>query len=326
MTKINSDIGDDEPDPGGLLFSISNHLAKIAKVSPAIHKQFYPSSKELIPSKNTFIDPLIEDQYEKTKGLIHKYSNRALILLTMTCAAYCRFCTRRRCVSDLSKYNLNKKDINRINSYLENHTRVTEIIFSGGDPLTNPGIFIYALKKLTKIRSIKVVRLHTRIPISNPSLLTPDILTAIKNIKHIPIYISLHFEHPDEITSPTVLAINKLRSRGAILYSQSVFLKGINDSYPTLYKLFSTLLELGIRPYYLYHCDPVRGAEHFIVPLKKEIEIMTRLRSNLSGLACPTFVIDTPNGSGKIPVPLNFWQFNHSHFTDFLGKTHVSPQ
>jgi lysine 2,3-aminomutase len=166
---------------------------------------------------------------------------------------------------------------------------------------------------------IKIIRLHTRVPVSNPQLIRKEVLKTFSQLKQ-PLYLSIHFEHPDELTPQTIKAINNLRKTGAILISQSVFLKGINDSYKILEELFTKITELGIRPYYIYHCDPVRGIEHFIVPIKKEIEIMTKLRKNLSGIAFPTHVIDSPNGSGKIPVPMDFWKFNKKHFKDFKGK------
>ncbi|HKZ34261.1 MAG TPA: lysine 2,3-aminomutase, partial [Patescibacteria group bacterium] len=177
----------------------------------------------------------------------------------------------------------------------------------------------YALQQIEHLPHITIVRIHTRVPISNPKLCTPEIFGVLKTIKQT-LYVSLHFEHPDEITPPTVAIIKKLRKLGAILLSQSVFLKGVNDKYETLYTLFNRLAELGVRPYYIYRCDPVKGAEHFIVPFEKEIAIMTKLRKNLSGIAYPTYLIDTPNGSGKIPVPLSFWDFEKDHLTDFNGK------
>ena len=146
-------------------------------------------------------------------------------------------------------------------------------------------------------------------------------LTSFKKITRQPLYFSIHFEHPDELTPPTIKAIRQIRQTGAILLSQSVFLKGINDSYEVLKELFTRISELGIRPYYIYHCDPTIGVEHFIVPLKKEVEIMTKLRANLSGIACPLHVIDAPSGSGKIPVPMDFWVFDQSRFRDFDGKS-----
>jgi len=203
--------------------------------------------------------------------------------------------------------------------YLLSRPEINEAVISGGDPLTAPQLLIYALKKFKKLKQIKIIRIHTRVPVSNPKLLTVKLLNSIKLIKQ-PVYVSIHFEHPDELTKPTIKAIHDLRKAGAILLSQSVFLKGVNDNYEILFDLFTKISQLGIRPYYIYRCDPVKGAEHFIVPFEKEIEIMTKLRSNLSGIACPLYVIDTPNGSGKVPVPLNFWKFDKKSFIDYGGK------
>jgi lysine 2,3-aminomutase len=307
------------PAPGGLKFSVSNHLKKLAKKSPAVYREFYPSPEEYKCTVNSYDDPLVENEHVATKGLVYKYPGRVLILLTMTCAAYCRFCTRRRVVSDIIGGLVTRSDIRNMEKFLRAHEEINELIFSGGDPLTTPDLLIYALKKLSKLKQIKIVRIHTRIPVSNPKLLNFKLLNLIKLIKQ-PVYVSVHFEHPDELTPETIDAVNRLRKAGAILLSQSVFLKGVNDSYPILFALFSALSTHGIRPYYIFRCDPVRGAEHFIVDFEKEIEIMTKLRSTLSGIACPLYVIDTPNGSGKIPVPLNFWSFNHKSFEDYNKK------
>jgi len=305
--------------PGGLVFSVSHHLQKLAKKSPAVRREFYPSEEEYKFSPASFRDPLLEDEYTKARGLVHKYANRVLILLTMSCAAYCRFCTRRRRVSNLVGGLVTRSDVRNMVKYVSSRQEVNEIIFSGGDPLTTPELLIFALNQFKKLKQVKIIRIHTRIPVSNPNLLTTNFLTAIRAIEQ-PVYVSLHFEHPDELTQETIKAVNSLRKSGAILLSQSVFLKGVNDSYETLYSLFTLLSSLGIRPYYLYRCDPVRGAEHFIVPFAKEVEIMTQLRRNLSGIACPLYVIDTPSGSGKIPVPLDFWTFDETRFRDFEGK------
>ena len=311
--------------PGGLKFSVSNHLKKLAKKSPAVHREFYPSPEEYKCTINSYDDPLAEDEHQVTRGMVYKYSGRVLILLTMSCAAYCRFCTRRRRVSDITGGLVTRSDISAMEKFLLSHGEINELIFSGGDPLTAPDLLIYALKKFSKLKQIKILRIHTRIPVSNPRLLTanPYLLTAIKKIKQ-PVYVSVHFEHPDELTPETIDAVNKLRKAGAILLSQSVFLKGVNDDYQVLFNLFSRLSELGIRPYYIYRCDPVKGAEHFIVDFEKEIEIMTKLRSTLSGIACPLYCIDAPNGTGKIPVPLNFWKFDKRSFRDYNNKI-LSP-
>ncbi|NMB57024.1 KamA family radical SAM protein [Candidatus Beckwithbacteria bacterium] len=321
-TEITNNIQDlEEPPPSNLAVLISPHLQKLAKTSPAVRKQFYPCDKERNCSSKAFIDPLLEDQFIKTKGLIHKYPSRVLIELTLTCASYCRFCTRRRMVSDLQKLQITEKDIDNMIKYLKKHPEINEVIFSGGDPLTVPQTLQLALQKISKLPSIRILRIHTRMPISNPILAKPDLLNTIAKInKEKPIYLSLHFEHPDELTKETIKLVKKIRQTGAILLSQTVFLKGINDSYEVLAKLFTSLAQLGIRPYYIYHCDPVKGAEHFMVSFIKEIKIMTKIRANLSGIAYPTYVIDTPNGAGKIPVPLDFWKFEKKQFADFNGK------
>lgn len=305
--------------PGGLKFSVSNHIKKLAQKSAAVHREFYPSEQEYKCTVNSYEDPVLEDKHEVSKGLIYKYSGRVLILLTMSCAAYCRFCTRRRRVSHIIGGQITQVDIQNMEEFILAHNEINELIFSGGDPLTAPDLLIYTLKKLSKLKQIKIIRIHTRIPVSNPNLLTTNLLKTIKSINQ-PVYVSIHFEHPDELTPETINAVNKLRKAGAILLSQSVFLKGVNDDYQVLFNLFSRLSELGIRPYYIYRCDPVKGVEHFIVDIEREIEIMTKLRSTLSGVACPLYVIETPNGSGKIPVPLNFWSFNKLSFKDYEDK------
>lgn len=309
----------DEQPPSKLAVLISPHLKSLAKKSKAVRTEFYPSPQEDCISNKAFLDPLMEDQFVKTRGLVHKYPNRVLIELTLSCASYCRFCTRRRMVSDIKKLMLTEKDIDNMYRYLKSRPDINEVVISGGDPFTVPATLKYALQRFDEVKSITIIRIHTRVPVSNPHLIRPAFYTVLKKIKK-PLYISIHFEHPDEITKPTVEVIKKLRACGATLLSQSVFLRGVNDNYEILYKLFRRLPELGISPYYIYRCDPVAGAEHFIVPFEKELEIMTKLRANLSGIACPTYVIDAPNGSGKIPVPLNFWEFNKDFFKDFLDK------
>ena len=317
--ELKSTTLDSEKPPSKLEVLISPHLKKLASTSKAIYREFYPSDLEKQVSDQSFVDPLLEDNFVKTRGLIHKYPNRVLIELTLACASYCRFCTRRRMVSDINKLVITKKDVDNMYGYLARTPSVNEVVISGGDPFTAPEILKYALKKFDGLKTITIIRVHTRVPVSHPQMIKPDLYAVLKKVKK-PLYVSIHFEHPDEFTKPTLQVIKKLRACGATLISQSVFLKGVNDDYKTLSTLFRRLPELGILPYYIYRCDPVAGVEHFIVPFEKELEIMTKLRANLAGIACPTYVIDTPNGSGKIPVPLNFWDFDGSYFKDFLGK------
>lgn len=320
MKQDSAQSEDSKPPGSQLLVKITPHLSNIAEKSAPVRKEFYPSEEENIPSDKTVSDPLCEDQFIKAKGLVHKYPRRVLIELTMNCAAYCRFCTRRRMVSDIEKGMITQKEVDQMFTYLKNNPQINEVIFSGGDPLTVENIFIYAVNKIKTLPQIKIIRVHSRILVSDPKLLTPAILKTFRSIKNQTLYVSTHFEHPDEITPIAIKCIKKLRQAGAILLNQNVFLKGVNDSYEVLYELFNRLIELGVRPYVLYHCDPVNGAAHFIVKLEDEVKIMTKLRKNLSGIAFPIHAIDTPGGAGKIPVPQDFWEFNKEKFKDFDDK------
>jgi len=303
-----------------LVFKISNHLKNLAEESIAIRKQFIPSSKEDYGCEYTVDDPLLEEAYSPTRGLVHKYANRVLILLTFQCESYCRFCTRRRTVSDIKRGQLTDSDIGNMRSYIKAHPEIKEVIFSGGDPLTVPPLLDKAMKQITSLPQIKIVRIGTRLPVSNPQKINQKILNILKQVKQ-PLYILIHFEHPDEITQETIGACADLRKIGSMLFSQSVFLKGVNDNYKTLYDLFTRLVEIGVKPYYVYHCDPTIGVGHFIVDFAREVEIMTKLRKNLSGLAFPVHVVDVPGGSGKVPAPLNFWQHGDiNKCSDFLDN------
>lgn len=300
---------------------LSPHLKKLTKICPAIYREFVPSDKEEKEEESTFEDPLIEEQFTVTRGLVYKYKNRALILLTMNCAAYCRFCTRRRKVSDIQKGVLTEKDIDNMVEYVKKHSEIKELIFSGGDPTTVPELLKKALQKFTKLPQIKIIRVASRLPVSNPQLINKKVITALRVVKKQPLYIMVHFEHPAEITKASIDAIKKLQKVATMCLNQSISLRGVNDSVKTLYELYTRLVEIGVKPYYHYRCDPVRGAEHFIVPFEKEVKIMTELRSKISGLAYPMYVIDAPNGAGKIPVALGYWQCDYaSGYKDFGGR------
>lgn len=299
---------------------LSPHLKKLIKVCPEIHKQFVPSILEGEEEEQTFEDPLSEEDHTAARGLIHKYGNRALVLLTMNCAAYCRFCTRRRKVSDIEKGIITEKDLNNMVSYLKKHSEIKELIFSGGDPLTVPDLLKKALRKFSALKQIKIIRVGSRLPVSYPQMVNQKVISALKEVKKQPLYLMLHFEHPSEITKETIKAVKKLQTVTTMLLSQSVFLKGVNDDVKTLYNLFSGLVEIGVKPYYIFRCDYVQGAKYFIVDFKKEVKIMTELRKILSGIAYPLYVIDTPKGIGKVPVPLDFWNYDKTEYLDAIGK------
>lgn len=304
-----------------MLEKTSDHINCLMFHEEAIKRQFEVSEQEIAQEQGN-PDPLNEKEHEVAPGLINKYKNRVLCLMTAECAAYCRFCTRRRLVSDIERGRINEQHIDGWVDYLADHPEVKEAILSGGDPfIVDDSLFSYALESLSSLESIKVLRIGTRAPVSDPSLINCGKLEAIARVEQ-PVYVGVHFEHPAELTRRTILSLKDLARAGAILYSQSVFLKGVNDDYHILYELFTRLVEVGVRPYYIYRCDPVPGAMHFIVDFEKERQIMTRLRSELSGLACPTYVIDAPDGSGKVPVSLDYWDGDKTSFSDFTGKHH----
>jgi lysine 2,3-aminomutase len=305
-----------------MLEKTSRHIEKLMATKPAVARQFVALAEEQEPSSREARDPLLEESYEVVRGMIHKYPNRVLCLLTAECAAYCRFCTRRRIVSDIVRGKIDDGDIARWAEYLQAHSEVREVILSGGDPfVVSDELFSSALKAVSNIENIKVIRIGTRVPVAAPDIVTVSKLRSIAGLAQ-PVYIGVHFEHPSELTAETIAALGRLRRSGAILYSQTVFLAGVNDDFETLRDLFTGLVEVGVRPYYIYRCDPVAGAGHFRVESERERSIMTALRKSLSGIACPTYVVDTPNGSGKIPVPLGFWNSDARSYRDFCGKEH----
>jgi len=258
------------------------------------------------------LDPLEEDSHQPVRGLVHKYENRALIKISYRCAAHCRFCTRIRQIGT-NEGDLNSEaDIANIINYIKSHLEITDVILSGGDPLYTPKQTLQILNELVNINSVKVIRIGTRLPVHNPiSFRSPLVEQVLEKVKEIaetkPFYILIHFEHPDELTEETIQVIKQLRKTGATLLSQTVFLKGINNSYDILKQLFEKLYWNGVTPYYIYRCDYVQGLEHFVCDMQQEIEIMTELRKNLSGIAYPTYIVDV-EGKGKIPVPLKFWE------------------
>jgi lysine 2,3-aminomutase len=235
------------------------------------------------------LDPLNEEKFEVIKGLVWKYNKRVLLELTLACVSYCPYCTRIRKVGEKNKYYLSKRELEKIIEYIKSHREIDEVIISGGDPVTVPDYLKYVLNKLEKIKHIKIVRIHTKFP----RLIDLDLIKKFKK----QLYILIHVDRYEDIDK---IAIKKIRDLGISMFSQSVFVKGINDNSDVLAKIFTRLLELGVKPYYIYHCDKVAGLERYRVNLKKEIKIMRELRDKISGLAYPIHIVDT--AKRKIPV------------------------
>lgn len=269
----------------------------------AIQKQYYKSSEEIEENYN---DPLMEEAHEVVKGLVHKYENRALIKVSYLCAAHCRFCTRIRQIGN-KEGTLKAIDIDNIVNYLQHNPQIDDVIFSGGDPFYTPQITTTLLRKIRLIDSVKVLRIGTRLPVQSPKSFATKAVQSLLNIieeitEEKPFYILLNIAHPEELTKESIAVIKQLKKRGVSLLSQTVFLKGVNDNVETLYQLFKQLYHLGVIPYYLYHCDAVKGLQHFMIDKEKEKQISVQLREKLSGIACPLLVEDIENGYGKIPL------------------------
>lgn len=266
------------------------------------------------------IDPLGEENVTISQGLIYRYKNRILLQLTMKCASECPFCYRQWSRNEQNEFEMTSKNVDEAMVFIKEHQEINEVVLSGGDPLVNVDCLKYALSVMDESDQIKVIRIHTRAPIVKPEMVTEEVLEIFKKIKNSVLYVSLHTNHPNELTKSVVEAVKRIRETGAILFTQSVFLKGINDSAEVLCELFTKLLQIGVRPYNIYHCSTVKGAEHFIVPLDEEARIMTDVKKKVSGLAFPTLIIDTPGTAGKIPVPLDFWQVDRSFYWDYEGN------
>ncbi|MCX5799279.1 MAG: KamA family radical SAM protein [Proteobacteria bacterium] len=274
------------------------YLNLIEKDNPScpIRRQAIPSPHEIMESGE--IDPLHEKEISFTPSFIKRYPGRGVFLVSSQCAMYCRFCNRRRFVGKGWEPKLFWEETLE---YLEKDDEIKEVILSGGDPLMLlPEELDYILSRLRAIRRIKTIRISTRIPVVYPEGLTREHLKAIK--RSTPLWFVIHINHPKEVSPEFVKTIRSLRKMGSIIISQTVLLRNVNDCPHILLNLFERLVHLGIKPYYLFQLDEVRGAMHFKVRLKKGIEIMKILRRNASGLAIPQYVVDITGGLGKVPV------------------------
>ncbi|MDG6220044.1 MAG: KamA family radical SAM protein [Candidatus Thermoplasmatota archaeon] len=272
------------------------YLGLINKKDDPIWKQAVPSIEELQDVYN-IEDPLREEEHTKTSHLVHKYPDRVLLLVSSKCAMYCRFCTRKRKVGRVQQIPM--EEIFQAIDYIANHEEIRDVIISGGDPLTRTDKEIESiLQRLRAIPHVDIIRIGTRMPCVQPSRITKKLSKMLK--KYHPLFMNIHFNHPQEITEETAKACAMLADAGIPLGSQTVLLRGINDSPEMMKSLMQKLVKIRVKPYYIYQCDLVKGVEHFRTPVNEGIEIMKKLQGYTSGLCVPQFVIDGPGG--KIPV------------------------
>lgn len=246
-------------------------------------------------------DPLHEEADSPIPGLVHRYPDRVLFLVTGFCSTYCRYCTRSRLVGHNGECNFSLSQWEKAIHYIESTPSVRDVLLSGGDPLTLSDEHLeWLLSRLRRIRHVEFIRIGTKAPVVLPQRITPALTRILR--RYHPVFMSIHFMHPDELTEETRQACERLADAGVPLGSQTVLLAGINDDVDTMKRLMHGLLRVRVKPYYLYQCDPISGSAHFRTTVEKGLEIIAGLRGFTSGYAVPTYVIDAPGGGGKIPL------------------------
>ena len=269
-----------------------------------IRRQVIPRIEEGWDAPEEMADPCGEDSHMPVPGLVHRYPDRVLFLVTDRCASYCRYCTRSRVVSGVGEQHL-ETQWEPAFRYLEQHTEIRDVLLSGGDPLLfSDAKLEKILSRLRAIPHLQFLRIGSRIPIFLPQRITPELCAMLK--KYHPLFISIHSNHPRELTLEVKEGLERLADAGIPLGNQSVMLKGVNDSVEVQQALVHKLLMCRVRPYYLYQCDMIRGSSHLRTPVSRGIEIIDGLRGHTTGYAVPQFVIDGPGGGGKIPLNPNY--------------------
>lgn len=291
----------------------------------AIYRQVVPDPAELVEHSGVS-DPLAEDHDSPVPSVVHRYPDRLLFLVSHRCASYCRFCTRKRKVGDPKK--IHPKAIEEGLEYIRAHEEIRDVIVSGGDPLMlSDARLEYILTKLRAIPHVEILRIGTRVPCFLPQRVTPKLAAMLR--KFHPLFVNVHFNHPDELTPEANQALGLLADAGIPLGCQTVLLKGVNDDPLVMRRLMQKLLMARVRPYYIYQADYVSGTDHLRTTVQKGIEVMEALRGWTSGLAVPYYCIDAPGGGGKIPLLPKYIQSISDEqvvMRNFEGETFVYPQ
>lgn len=265
-----------------------------------LRRQVLPSPEEAIALPDDLPDPIGDDAHSPVPGIVHRYPDRALFLLTATCAVHCRFCFRREFIGKPVR-TLRKDQLEAAFAYLAEHSELWEVILSGGDPLVFPDAYLEGvLHRLRRISHLRIIRIHSRTPVIYPGRLTAQLGEIAR--RYAPLYLVIHVNHPREVTPTFAARVGAIVDRGTPVLSQTVLLRGVNDDVATLAALFRKLVEARIKPYYLHQLDRAPGTNHFRVPIEQGLKLMEGLRGHLSGLCLPTYVLDIPGGHGKVPL------------------------
>lgn len=295
----------------------------------AIRKSVVPVISEYFRTKDENPDPLCEHGDQVAPNLIHRYPDRVLFLITGFCSTYCRYCTRSHMVAKKDKSHFSLKELAPAFHYIRNHPEIRDVLLSGGDPLTLSEEKLFAiLDELKTIPHVEMIRIGTKVPVVMPQRITNSFVERLR--RYHPLYMSIHFTHPDEMTPETIEACTRLANAGIPLGSQTVLLKGINDDVEVMKSLMHKLLKARVRPYYLYQCDPIPGSAHFRTPVEKGLEIIKGLRGHTSGYAVPHYVIDAPGGGGKIPLLPEYYlgrdEAGNVKLKNYEDKTYIYPE
>lgn len=263
-------------------------------------RQFVPDIRELTAFVSCLPDPLHEDALMPVPGLIHRYPDRVLAMVTRTCAMHCRHCNRKRYWTNRENASL-KSRLQKMVRYVENAPQIREVILSGGDPLVyDDETLEMMVTSFASIPHVDVLRIGSRVPVVLPMRITKELCRMLKRYR--PLWFNIQFNHPSEITKDAARACNMIQETGVPVSNQSVLLKGVNDSPEVMRDLLTGLQKISVRPYYLFHCEPVRGCGHFRTPVRSGLKMMENLRQQCSGLAMPQYVADLPGDAGKIPL------------------------
>lgn len=303
-------------------FSVSISQGIYNNPSAEVLEQYVPAVEELTVSDEELADPIGDEVHTPIKGITHRYPDRVLLKAVHVCEVYCRFCFRREKVGR-GKEILSQQELNSALKYIENNNEIFEVILSGGDPLVmHPDKLREIINRLSNIEHIAVIRIHTRLPMASPEKVTEKLLKALDTEKAV--FVVLHCNSHKELTSEVKVALRSFLKEGIPLLSQSVLLKGINDSGEKLEKLFRLLIANRVKPYYLHHPDKAQGTAHFRVPISKGVAITKSLRGKVSGLCQPSYVLDIPGGKGKVPLGYNYLRQNDENYKveDWQGICH----
>lgn len=294
-----------------------------------IGRQFVPDVAELDVRPDEMADPTGDVAFSPVEGIVHRYPDRALLKLLHVCPVYCRFCFRRAVVGPNGPAFLAPEALANAIGYIADNSGIWEVILTGGDPLTLPAPRLGAIMAgLKAIDHVKIIRLHTRVPVADPSRITAE-LAGVLLASGKTVYVALHANHPRELSQAARAACGRLIDAGIPMLSQSVLLAGVNDDIETLTKLMRAFVETRIKPYYLHQLDRAPGTGHFWVPIAKGQELMRQLRGRVSGLCQPHYMLDIPGGHGKSPVGPNYLSEPSSgeiyNITDYKGQPHQYP-